>query len=162
MFLVVLVLCVVAVIAAAASAALMPRKTYGYDDAGKTVVVKRGEALRVSLPENPSTGYSWNLTVSGGLYVAGDQYVPDDTSGLRVGSGGIHTWDIKANGIGLQQITGVYRRPWEKSTAPEKTFALNVQVRDTGLASSDNGSWNLPKMFKIPASKLPPTLRTVS
>ncbi len=162
MLLVVLALCLTAVIIATASAALLPHKTYGVTDDGQTVSIKKGEALRVSLPENPSTGYSWNLTLSDGLSIVGDQYVSDDTSGRLVGAGGTHSWDIRATGIGPQQITGSYRRPWESTAVPEKTFALTVQVRGGGgLTVPGNSSWNLPRMFKLSlaSSKFPPGVK---
>ena len=162
MLIVVLALCLAAVIVATASAALLPHRTYGAGDDGQTVSIKKGEALRLSLPENPSTGYSWNLTLSNGLYLVGDEYSSDDTSGRLVGAGGTHSWDIRATGIGPQQILGVYRRPWESTTAPEKTFALTVQVSGGGgLTVPGNSSWNLPRMFKLSAvsSKFPPTMK---
>lgn len=165
MLLGVLALCLAAVIIATASAALLPHKTYGISDDGQNVSIKKGEALRLSLPENPSTGYSWNLSLSDGLYLVSDQYTSDDTSDRLVGAGGTHSWDIRATGIGPQQITGVYRRPWESTAVPEKTFALTVQVRGGGgLTISDNSSWNLPRMFKqsLANNKFPSSMKIVN
>lgn len=164
MFLVVLGLCFAAVVAATASGALLPDKAYGADADGTTVSLKKGEALRVSLPENPSTGYSWDLTLSDGLYLVSDRYVADDTGIRRVGAGGIHTWDIRATGIGSQQINAVYRRPWEANVAPEKTFTLNVRVSGGGgLRSSDSaGRWRLPQMLRFSLDKFPPAMLMVN
>lgn len=162
-FLVVTGLCFAAILAGTASGALLPGKVFGTDDDGATVTIKKGEALRVTLPENPSTGYSWDLSLSDGLYLVNDQYVPDETGIRRVGAGGVHTWDIRATGIGSQQITAVYRRPWEVGVAPEKTFTLNVRVSGGGgLQSDDNGRWRLPQMLRFSLEKFPPALLMVN
>lgn len=159
MFLVVLSLSFVAMLIGTASSALLPDKVYGVNADGTTVTLKKGEALRVSLPENPSTGYSWDLSLSDGLYLVSDQYIREDTVIRRVGAGGIHTWDIRAKGIGSQQITGVYRRPWEVNTAPEKTFTLNVRVSGGGDLQSDRDDrWHLPQMFRFSIGKYPQSL----
>jgi inhibitor of cysteine peptidase len=154
-FLVVMLLCFAAVVAASASSALLPHKTFDAADDGSTATVKKGETLRVSLPENPSTGYSWNLSLSDGLHLVSDQYVPDSTSTMRVGAGGIHTWDIRATGIGIQSITGSYRRPWEVASAPAKTFALKVRVTGGGLQAAEDNRWRLPRMFQVSRDKFP-------
>lgn len=155
MFLVVMLLCFASIVAATASGALLPDKTFGEGDDGSTATLKKGESLRVSLPENPSTGYSWNLSLSDGLYLVSDEYVPDSTSPMRVGAGGIHTWDIRATGIGAQQITAFYRRPWEVASAPAKTFSLQVQVSGGGLRAAEDNRWHLPMMFQLPLEKFP-------
>jgi inhibitor of cysteine peptidase len=45
-----------------------------------------------------------------------------------VGAGGVHLWEIKAVSKGSQQVTGIYKRPWEKLTGEEEKFTLNVEV----------------------------------
>jgi inhibitor of cysteine peptidase len=45
-----------------------------------------------------------------------------------VGAGGVRLWEIKTVAKGSQQVTGVYKRPWENETAEEETFTLNVEV----------------------------------
>ncbi|CAJ35249.1 protease inhibitor I42 family protein [Methanocella arvoryzae] len=164
MFLVVAGLCFAAVVAATASGALLPDRTYGIDDDGTTVSLKKGEALRVILPENPTTGYSWDLSLSDGLYLVSDRYIADDTGSRRVGAGGIHIWDIRARGIGPQHINAVYRRPWETNAAPEKTFDLKVRVTGGGgLKSDEDGWWRLPQMFRLSMlTKFPRAMQMVN
>ena len=43
---------------------------------GSTIAVPLNTTLTLELPENPSTGYSWNLTTTPGLRIASDEYVP--------------------------------------------------------------------------------------
>ena len=161
-FLVVLFLCFGAVVAATASGALLPHRTFGEADDGSTASLKKGETLRVALPENPTTGYSWSLSPSDGLYLVSDEYVPDTTGPRRVGAGGVHYWDIKATGIGSQVITASYRRPWEAGSAPAKTFTLKVHVTGGGLTAAADKRWRLPRMFQVPMDKFPQAMMVLN
>jgi inhibitor of cysteine peptidase len=101
---------------------------YTSSDSGKTLTVSMGETFIVKLPENPSTGYSWNLTAGSGLEVISDQYVPDSASRQIVGSGGYHTWTILASSPGTSAVSGIYKRPWEPASASDERFTLNIIV----------------------------------
>jgi inhibitor of cysteine peptidase len=95
------------------------------------VVASVGETIVLSLPENPSTGYSWQMTASDGLEAVSDNYVQGNTgSAFRpiVGAGGTHTWTYKVTKPGTQTITGIYKRPWEGTSEGEKTFRLTINV----------------------------------
>ena len=83
---------------------------------GSTIAVPLNTTLTLELAENPSTGYSWNLTLTEGLRVASDEYVPAATNATVVGAGGHHRWEIVTVATGLQEISGVYVRPWENAT----------------------------------------------
>ena len=41
-------------------------RTLTEKDAGKEVLLKKGDLLTVKLPSNPSAGYDWNCLVIGG------------------------------------------------------------------------------------------------
>jgi len=98
--------------------------TYAGSDNGKAITVKSGETFTVKLDENPTTGYSWNMTVGDGLKVVSDRYVANKT-GL-IGSGGYHVWTIQATKAGTYQIKGVYKRPWEPLDRPgAEIFAVS-------------------------------------
>jgi len=93
-----------------------------------TVHVNQSTIITVELAENPTTGYQWNMTVTSGLRILNDTYVPSDTTGKLVGSGGTRTWDIAAEATGNQAISAVYQRSWEPATGNETSFLLNVIV----------------------------------
>jgi inhibitor of cysteine peptidase len=99
---------------------------------GKTIQVKQGDSFCLRLKENPSTGYSWQLSLSKGLSLLSSKYYPPDSSKssqrLIVGAAGLHSWKIKAIARGSQQVKGTYRRSWETETGREQTFILNVKV----------------------------------
>lgn len=93
-----------------------------------TVSVSQDSVITVKLQENPTTGYQWNLTTTPGLLIVNDSYVPSDTTGKLVGSGGTHIWDISAKEKGTRNITAVYRRSWEPVEGNETAFSLTVVV----------------------------------
>ncbi|RXA19785.1 hypothetical protein EQO05_08040 [Methanosarcina sp. MSH10X1] len=105
---------------------------------GKTINLESGETFYLRLPENPSTGYRWELNLTQGLNVAlgsdnlpGEYYPPEQPEGIEqplVGAGGVRIWEIKAVAEGSQQVTGVYKRPSESETAEGGTFKLNIEV----------------------------------
>ncbi len=107
-------------------------------DNGKTINLENGEIFYLRLPENPSTGYRWELSLTQGLNVnlgpdniPGEYYPPEQPEGVEqplVGAGGVRLWEIKAVAEGSQLVTGVYKRPWENATGEEDNFTLNVEV----------------------------------
>lgn len=99
---------------------------YNESDNGKTETLALGAQFMVKLNENPTTGYSWNVSVSDGLNITNDTYIPP-TSGL-IGAGGVHTWSMLATKTGLQEFSGIYMQPWENKTGNETTYLLKVNV----------------------------------
>jgi inhibitor of cysteine peptidase len=101
------------------------------NDDGNSIDLKKGHAFYLKLNENPSTGYSWQLSLSSGLNLLSNKYHPfESKSGKNfvVGAGGFHLWRIEAAAEGDQQVKGIYKRPWEPETGREQTFTLNVRV----------------------------------
>ena len=102
------------------------------DDTGKTIYLKSGDIFYIRLKENPSTGYSWQLSLSRGLSLLMDKYYSPDYSKkdgrFAVGAIGFHSWEIKTVGRGSQQIRGIYKRSWEEETGNEQIFKINVKI----------------------------------
>lgn len=101
-------------------------------DNGTTANLENGTTFFLELPENPSTGYSWELELSPGLSLLSEEYVtgepPERLEQPIVGAGGLRLWGIKAIAEGGQQLKGVYKRPWEEETGFEKNFTINIKV----------------------------------
>jgi predicted secreted protein len=110
-------------------AASVPTTTFTDKDNGKTVTIAKDSIVKVQLEENPTTGFSWNTTVSSGIQVISSVYQPSGTG--RFGAGGIHTWVIKVTGTGLQQLSGKYYRPWLQYSPDDSfdTYVLSFNVR---------------------------------
>jgi inhibitor of cysteine peptidase len=100
----------------------------GEDADGTTVKAAVGDVVELSLPENPTTGYEWNLKLDGGLKVQQTEYDPDDTSGELAGSGGVRTWWIEVTATGEHAVAGAYERPWESDDPQAGAFALTISA----------------------------------
>lgn len=103
---------------------------------GSTVNIGAGDRLRVELPSNPSTGYSWQTMELNSWVLARTKrpvYTPHGVVGTdgqrRVGSGGTLTLEYEAIGAGTSTVKVAYSRPWETNGAPAKTFQLTVVVK---------------------------------
>ncbi|WP_406661804.1 protease inhibitor I42 family protein [Methanolobus sp. ZRKC3] len=103
-------------------------KIYLQEDSGKTERALKGDIITIELAENPTTGYSWNLTASSGLSLKTDQYKQTAENEMRMGAGGVHTWTFEVTGEESQLIEAVYKRPWEDTTGNEESFTLSIEV----------------------------------
>lgn len=98
---------------------------------GSTITVATGgETFGIRLNENPTTGYSWNATITPGLILVSDGYEPNpETAGL-MGAGGTHHWILRSgNEAGEEQFSAIYKRSWENVTGSEETFVLHVTIK---------------------------------
>ncbi|MDN7023860.1 hypothetical protein FGU65_02960 [Methanoculleus sp. FWC-SCC1] len=121
----------------------VPNYTFTDEDNNETVVLPLNANATVRLGENPSTGYSWNVTTTRGFVIAGDAFIPTTTNETIVGAGGIHEWRLIANRTGLQQFTAVYERAWENRTGSEERFQITALVEDNRThlySAADNGT----------------------
>ncbi len=102
--------------------------SYSENDSQDTVYAIKGDTIILKLAENPTTGYSWNLTHSDGLELKEDNYELKEGTEKLVGEGGFHHWTFEVVDTGEQNISAIYMRPWEEKTGTENTFKLNVMV----------------------------------
>jgi inhibitor of cysteine peptidase len=93
---------------------------------GRTIKLSVGERLVVRLTENRTTGFSWEFESNGAPVCELAQST--DSSGERVGEGGVHSWQFLAKRPGDATIKLQYHRPWEEKTPPERTFTLHLSV----------------------------------
>jgi len=107
-----------------------PADAYSFDQTNdsETHAIPLDATIRVKLPENPTTGYTWHLDTSPGIVILNESYVPDDSSGRLVGSGGTRVWEMRAVLPGIQDISGMYARPWESSAENLTSFSLTLDI----------------------------------
>ena len=105
-------------------------KTFSKADQEKGQVLASGESFEVRLPENPTTGYIWEV-----------EHVPEAVAGLEreafeqepadpriVGRGGIKIFVFKAREPGAGEIVLRLRRPWQRES-PIDSFVLKLEIR---------------------------------
>jgi len=98
------------------------------NDNGSLVEIRQGEPLQISLAENATTGYRWEI----------DRYDEDRIEALSsdssypnsgvVGSGGRAIFTFQGKRAGYGEIVLKHRRSWEKDQPPLAEFRIRVQV----------------------------------
>jgi len=106
----------------------MDALTFTYDLNDSVVSVEAGKMFYITLEENPSTGYEWELTASEGLEMHCDKYSAKYTDAMIVGAGGTHIWSFSASEPGTYVIKAVYMRPWMQQCLDDMTFELTIVV----------------------------------
>lgn len=97
-------------------------------DNGRRLVVAPQATIVVSLAENPSTGYRWQLQpLAAAVTLTADTYVAG-SSEPRPGAGGSRILTFTASAVGEATIGADLRRPWEQTSPPAETFTLTVAV----------------------------------
>jgi inhibitor of cysteine peptidase len=97
-------------------------------DEGKSISIKPGEVMGISLNENPSTGFRWSLEKSNDeiLELLKSDYI--QASGSEVGSGGKRIWKFKAKKTGEVHLVLKRWRAWEGDKSTVERFEVIVRV----------------------------------
>jgi inhibitor of cysteine peptidase len=97
-----------------------------FTDTGEVIQVKSGEEFIISLPANPTTGYTWEAVLTASWLQQVDKtYIPDEP--VLTGSGGVEEFRFKTLDKGSTTITLNYARPWESTAIEQKTFTVEVK-----------------------------------
>ena len=98
-------------------------------DAGRSIGLRVGDKLEVTLPGNPTTGFQWevgSLDTSVLKPIGEPEYKPSSNA---LGSGGQFTFHFEAVTPGQTTLQLIYHRPFEKDTPPAQTFEVTVTVK---------------------------------
>ena len=99
-------------------------------DTNKTVTATVGDEVSVTLKENPTTGYEWNMIAGPGLTAVSDDFIgPSPSPSPMMGAGGVHTWVYKVDQAGTLTLTGVYARSWEAESKSAADFSLTITAQ---------------------------------
>jgi inhibitor of cysteine peptidase len=95
---------------------------------GQTVETVVGEEIRISLAENPTTGFRWRI-IDGGEPVCTllDQTL--EPGSRAIGQPGVHRWQYKITGEGMATIRLACGRSWEAGKAPVSSFVLRINAK---------------------------------
>jgi inhibitor of cysteine peptidase len=102
----------------------------GKHDSGRTVVLRKGDTVRLTLSENPSTGYRWRFrkrATKRVLRLVSSKFVSNPSSPGQVGVGGKHKYVFKARRKGRTSFRlGLF--PPGKGRPIARRFSLKVRV----------------------------------
>lgn len=113
------------------SDSVQPPVTLTETDSGSPVSLRQGQLLAVSLPENGSTGYIWEIVpgAESVLSAQGDSYVATTLPGpLGIGGGGVRTFTFMAAASGNAVLRIILHQPWMTNVAPARTFEAAITV----------------------------------
>ncbi len=95
--------------------------------AGRPVTVAVGERIKVTLPENRTTGYRWQVGGDCSRILSEEEDQATAGSG-QPGAGGTRVWVFAAKAEGQCELRFESARVWEKS-ATGKTVSFPVAVK---------------------------------
>lgn len=99
-------------------------------DSGRTLQLRPGDVVKLSLAENPSTGYGWRFSKRSNrrvLRLISSRFVADPAPPGTVGAGGKHGWVFKARRRGRTSFRLILTPPGQPQTISRR-FSLRVRV----------------------------------
>ncbi len=98
-------------------------------DAGRSINLRVGDQLNITLAGNPTTGYQWEVG-TGNAAVLRSRGEPEFvSSSSAIGSGGKVTLHFDAVATGTVELKLIYHRSFEKQAPPAETFEVTIIVR---------------------------------
>lgn len=97
-------------------------------DNERTVDVRVGESVRLTLPENATTGYRWAIHRLD-RDVVGEAGSEPHPSGGAIGSAGHVTFDFIAKKAGRGEIALKYWRHFEGEGSVDKRFSVRINAK---------------------------------
>lgn len=118
---------------AEATAPAAAGKTFklGEDDKGKTVRVRAGDLVEITLAANVTTGFSWcyaDKVDKDILKLEKDDYIEKDHPAGMVGVGGRTVLAYRALKPGKAKIELTYMQPWEPDSQFNTKYSVTVEV----------------------------------
>jgi len=109
-----------------------PPRTVDIEDSqnGGKLMVFQGDTVEVRLHSTPGTGFTWKVLQVDKAVLAQKKapvFVPPPRN--IPGAEGHLVFDFLAAAPGRATLELAYARPWEKDTAPARTFNVEVTVR---------------------------------
>ena len=98
-----------------------------YDKA--EVSAKVGDVIKITLNENTSTGYSWQIIDLPQQVELTEEIVIDDNPAGLVGAAHLKVFEFMIKESGALKIKLNYTRAWEKNTDNVKNFELIVKAK---------------------------------
>ena|SRR5580765_6588159 len=94
---------------------------------GSEVELSAGAEFELSLSETQTAGYRWTLKSSGepSCILLSQSSQPAG----QTGGAGTHLWRFRVVAPGNCLVALEYKRSWESSSEPARTFGMKVRVR---------------------------------
>jgi len=105
-------------------------QTYDEDRNGATIPVRPGDTIRIGLSETPSTGYLWNVTLTGDLVITETGFFSlGSFIGPPGGDSGTRSWTLTAGHASVQKFSAIKVRGDDPSWAWDR-FEMTFTVQE--------------------------------
>ena len=95
-----------------------------FDEHTPAIRVDAGATFAIALASNPTTGYTWQVTVPGyNLELLGQEY---EAGSRAIGGAGREVFRFCARGAGQVDLVFEYRRPWASDVRDTRLFQLTI------------------------------------
>jgi len=95
-------------------------------DNGKEIEAAVGQRIVLTLPENPSTGYTWSIELPPGVEQQSSTFAP--AGAAMAGSGGRRVWSIKLLRSGEATLRAKLWREWEGDGSVRRRLDITLRV----------------------------------
>lgn len=95
-------------------------------DNNRNQICKQGDIVLIELPENPTTGHTWQIIQTEGLSLKDDSYESDPEKNL-VGAGGKRTFVFVYNGLRRGFVKLANFQPWEGQESTSDHFSVQLE-----------------------------------
>ena len=105
----------------------MAALTLTQQDNGRLVNVAKGSEILLSLPENPTTGFRWQLDdLAGHILESGESMFEPRSN--AAGAAGVRLFHFKVIGEGETKVRAKHWRQWEGDSSVTERFEVTVKV----------------------------------
>ena len=118
-------------------------------DNGRTLDIRVGESVKITLPENATTGYRWAIDHYDEELFEAVATEPHYT-GQAIGSGGEVSFIFQARNIGIGEIVLKNWRHWEGEASVTRRFRIHLNVRLKEM----RGCWREAPLMLLQAAAL--------
>ena len=98
------------------------------EDNNNKIKLEVGEKLELNLPENPSTGYRWEIQGAGDPKLLLQNTEFQAGPGKAIGHEGLRSWIFKAKQAGEVKLRVNHWRPWLKEKSLLESFEIYVEI----------------------------------
>jgi inhibitor of cysteine peptidase len=105
----------------------------GASDRGRSIEIRPGDTVTIHLPENPTTGYQWQVAADSSAALGAiaslihKGFAPAATS--AAGAGGERTLVFEARAPGQASLRLLSKPSWRGDEAAEQVFTVDLIVK---------------------------------
>jgi inhibitor of cysteine peptidase len=102
---------------------------FDQQDNGRVIDARVNDLVIISLAENPTTGFMWDVQTTDGLTLKSNEFKRPFSYPPKMGAGGVRTWNYVITGAGTQEFSATYHPAWMPAEEDDQHYDLIFDVR---------------------------------